>query len=164
MSKIQNEKLDFKIAFIAAQWHKDLVDIAVNSCRTELQALEVDVEKNTKLFKVPGSLEIPLISKLIIQNGSFDAVIAFGLVVDGGIYRHEFVAQTVLSGIMNVTLETKVPVLSVVLTPQKFDENNPEHIKFFRDHLVTKGAEAARSAVQAIQVAREITAKKSKDD
>lgn len=112
------------------------------------------MESNVKSFNVPGSLEIPLAAKLITQTGKWDAVIAFGLVVDGGIYRHEFVAQAVLNGIISVGLETGVPILSVVLTPQKFDEANPEHIDFLRRHLVTKGVEAARSAVQAMQVVR----------
>ena len=156
MIKNQNKQVDFKIALIAAEWHEDLVSVAVDSCSAELSKLGV-VEKNIKLFKVPGSLEIPLISKLIIQNGDFDAVIGFGLVVDGGIYRHEFVAQTVLNGLMKVTLETKVPVLSVVLTPQKFDEKNPDDIEFFRQHLVIKGNEAAQTAVKMINIVKELT-------
>ncbi|HSW48324.1 MAG TPA: 6,7-dimethyl-8-ribityllumazine synthase [Candidatus Saccharimonadales bacterium] len=163
MIKKENKKLDFKIAFVAASWHEDLVNVAVNSCKSELQELGVDTEKNIKLFNVPGSLEIPLVSKTIIQSGEFDAVIAFGLVVDGGIYRHEFVAQTVLDGIMKVSLETKTPVLSVVLTPQKFDETNSEHIKFFQKHLVIKGQEAARSAVQIIQVISDLRQQDKKD-
>ncbi len=163
MLKRQNAKqLDFRIALIAAQWHEDLVNVATSSCFSELLKLGVAANDNVKLFKVPGSLEIPLVSKLIIQSGDWDAVIAFGLVVDGGIYRHEFVAQTVLNGLMNVALETKVPILSTVLTPQKFDENNPKDIEFFRRHLITKGVEAARSAVQAIQMVRLL--KQTKDD
>jgi 6,7-dimethyl-8-ribityllumazine synthase len=149
----KNNTLNFRVAFIAAQWHAELVGVATDSCSSELTSLGVDVEKNVTVFTVPGSLEIPLLAKLIVQKGGWDAVIAFGLVVDGGIYRHEFVAQAVLNGMMNVSLETKVPILSTVLTPQKFDENNAEDIAFFRKHLIIKGAEAARSAVQIMQLA-----------
>ena len=152
----KSQMLNAKIAIVVAQWHEDLVTIAVNSCSAELSKLGVAVERNVKTFKVPGSLEIPLISKLIIPTGQWDAVIAFGLVVDGGIYRHEFVAQTVLDGMMKVALETKVPILSAVLTPQKFDESNRKDIEFFQKHLVKKGAEVARSAVETIQVARDL--------
>ncbi len=154
MTNKQSKPLDFRIALIAARWHAELVTVATNSCYSELLDLGIDAKSNVKIFNVPGSLEIPLASKLIIQTGGWDAVIAFGLVVDGGIYRHEFVAQTVLNGIMSVTLETKTPVISAVLTPQQFDENDNEQIEFFQKHLSMKGAEAARSAVQTIQAAQ----------
>lgn len=159
MTYKENKQLDYKIAFIAAEWHKDLVNVATSSCKSELSRLGVDVENNIELFNVPGSLEIPLVSKLLVRKGNWDAVIAFGLVVDGGIYRHEFVAQTVLNGMMNVALDTEIPVLSVVLTPQKFDENNKDDIEFFRKHLVTKGIEAARAAIKTIQVTKSLKTK-----
>jgi len=152
-----------KIAMVAASWHEDLVNIATSSCLEELSKLGIDTKNNVTLFKVPGSLEIPFVAKQIIQNGRWDGVIAFGLVVDGGIYRHEFVAQTVLDGLMRVGLDTNVPVFSAVLTPQKFDENNPKDIEFFRNHLVIKGAEVARSAVKTIQLTQTIS-KKTKND
>ena len=155
-NKKTTKQLDFRVALIAAQWHKDLVTIAVNSCSTELAKLGLDYDTNCKLFAVPGSLEIPLTAKLLAETGDWDAVIAFGLVVDGSIYRHEFVAQTVLDGIIHVSLETNIPVLSVVLTPQQFDEQNIEHIKFFSQHLITKGIEAAHAAIQTMQLTRSL--------
>lgn len=153
MTKSQDTN-KYKIAFIAAGWHEELVNVATSSCYEELSKLGMAVKTNVQLFKVPGSLEIPLTAKLLAKTGSWDAVIAFGLVVDGGIYRHEFVAQSVLTGIMNVALETEVPILSAVLTPQKFDEHDAKQVEFFRKHLVIKGVEAARAAVQTIQLTR----------
>ena len=45
--------------------------------------------------------------------------------VDGGIYRHEFVADTVIKALMDVQLRTEVPIFSAVLTPQQFHESMP---------------------------------------
>jgi 6,7-dimethyl-8-ribityllumazine synthase len=70
-------------------------------------------------------------------------IIAGGFVVNGGIYRHEFVADAVISGLMRVQLDTKVPVISAVLTPQNFHEHD-EH------HFVVKGAEAAAACAATI--------------
>ncbi len=70
--------------------------------------------------------------------------------MDGGIYRHDFVAGTVLDGLMRVQLDTNVPVLSAVLTPHNFQESEA-HIRFFEDHFVIKGQEAARAASQILQ-------------
>ena len=72
--------------------------------------------------------------------------------VDGGIYRHDFVASTVLDGMMRVSLDTGVPVLSAVLTPHHFQESEA-HIRFFADHFVIKGKEAA-SAARSLLAAR----------
>ena len=66
--------------------------------------------------------------------------------VNGGIYRHGFVAQSVVDGLMRVGLDTRVPVLSVSLTPhqyQKTDHNN----SIFRNRFREKGREAAVAAL-----------------
>src|ERR1700736_4732933 len=68
-------------------------------------------------FDVPGSLEIPLHALLLAESGRYAAIAAAGFVVNGGIYRHEFVADAVIQGLMRVQLDTKVPVISAVLTP-----------------------------------------------
>jgi 6,7-dimethyl-8-ribityllumazine synthase len=65
---------------------------------------------------------MPLIAKELAKTGKYDAVVCAAFVVDGGIYRHDFVAQTVVEALMNVGLETGVPVLSVSLTPHHFLE------------------------------------------
>ena len=81
-------------------------------------------------------------------SGTYAAIVAAGLVVDGGIYRHEFVATAVISGLMNVQLETGVPLFSAVLTPQDFlGQGQPE---FFKAHFVTKGIEAAQACIGSI--------------
>lgn len=118
-----------KIAFIRAGWHSDLVEHASKSCADTLKEAhprDLCIEE----FEVPGSLEIPLFALKTIQRRQVDAVIGFGLVVDGGIYRHEFVAQSVLDGMMRVQLDTGVPVFSCVLTPQVFQETDAEHQRF----------------------------------
>jgi 6,7-dimethyl-8-ribityllumazine synthase len=76
-------------------------------------------------------------------------VVAAGFVVNGGIYRHEFVAQAVISGLMQVQLETEVPVMSAVLTPHHFHDHD-EHQKFYFDHFVVKGKEVATACAQTI--------------
>ena len=76
-------------------------------------------------------------------------MIAAALVVDGGIYRHEFVAQAVLNGLMQVGLETNVPVLSAVLTPHHF-HSHAEHQAFFEEHFRVKGREVAQACMSLV--------------
>jgi 6,7-dimethyl-8-ribityllumazine synthase len=143
-----------RIAFIQGAWHRDIV----NQCRLSFASEILDfgyAESDIDFFEVAGAFEIPLHAKLLANSGRYAAVVAAGLVVDGGIYRHEFVAQAVISGLMQVQLETGVPVLSAVLTPHHFHAGE-EHQKFFREHFEIKGAEAARACASTIRAVREL--------
>jgi 6,7-dimethyl-8-ribityllumazine synthase len=136
-------------AFIKARWHAEIVDQSLVGFQNQLQELGVDAGIDT--FDVPGAFEMPLLAQKLAATGKYDAVIASALVVDGGIYRHDFVAQAVVDGLMKAGMETGVPVLSVSLTPHHFQPSE-EHIAYFHAHFVKKGAEAANAAVQISQV------------
>jgi len=148
-----------RIAFVQACWHRSIVEHGRDGFLRELERLGVSCDR-VDVFEVPGSLEIPLHAKLLAKTGRYAAVVAAGFVVDGGIYRHEFVAQAVIDGLMSVQLETEVPVLSMVLTPQRFHEHD-EHVAFFTGHMTKKGAEAASACVHTIRGIETITASAS---
>jgi len=137
-----------RIAFVQACWHKEIVDRCRVSFTAEI-AKHGFGDGDIDFFEVPGSLEIPLHALLLAESGRYAAIVAAGFVVDGGIYRHEFVADAVISGLMRVQLDTRVPVISAVLTPQHFHEHD-EHRKFFYDHFVVKGAEAATACAATL--------------
>jgi 6,7-dimethyl-8-ribityllumazine synthase len=137
-----------RIAFVQSCWHKEIVDRCRDSFVAEIARVQIGKER-IDFFEVPGAFEIPLHAKLLARTGRYAAIVASGFVVDGGIYRHEFVADAVIAALMQVQLETEVPVISAVLTPQRFHEHD-EHRAFFRDHFVVKGAEAAAACAQTI--------------
>ncbi|WP_050526946.1 6,7-dimethyl-8-ribityllumazine synthase [Pseudorhodobacter aquimaris] len=140
-----------KIAFIKARWHAGIVDQALTGFADEMKA--AGQAADIVPFDVPGAFEMPLLAKRLAQKGGYDAVVCAALVVDGGLYRHDFVAAAVVTGLMDVQLETGVPVFSVSLTPHHFQPTD-EHISFFTQHFVKKGAEAAQAvlAVAAIDL------------
>lgn len=129
-----------RYAFIKANWHSDIVDQALKGFQELIPADQIDV------FDVPGAFEMPLLAKKLAQSGKYGAIAAAALVVDGGIYRHDFVAQAVVTGLMQAGMETGVPVLSVSLTPHHFQEGE-YHKAIFFEHFVKKGREAAQAAL-----------------
>ena len=145
-----------RIAFISAAWHTDIVVRARDAFLAEAARLGQSA-KTIDLYDVPGAFEIPLHAQMLARTGQYDAIVACAIVVDGGIYRHEFVAHAVIDGLMRVQLDTGVPVLSAVLTPKDFHEHG-DHLKFFSDHFVKKGAEAARACVASIAALRNLKA------
>ncbi|MDH6195481.1 6,7-dimethyl-8-ribityllumazine synthase [Mycobacterium frederiksbergense] len=137
-----------QIAFVQATWHRNIVDKARQGF-TEQIGTHGFAADTLEYFEVPGAFEIPLTAKRLALTGRYRAIVAAGLVVDGGIYRHEFVASAVIDGLMRVQLDTDVPVFSVVLTPHHFHEHD-EHVGYFTEHFVKKGAEAANAVAATL--------------
>ena len=143
-----------RVAFIQASWHKEIVDQSRKGFLAEMLEQGYQ-ESDIDFFEVGGAFEIPLHAKLLAKTGRYAGIVGAALVVDGGIYRHDFVAQSVVSGLMQVQLDTEVPVFSVSLTPHHFHAGE-EHQKFFFDHFVHKGQEAAKTCVDTLQKIRDI--------
>ena len=131
-----------KIAFIKAQWHADIVGQVLKGFEADMAAKGCKVA--ISVYDVPGAFEMPLLAKKLGETGRFDAIVAAALVVNGGIYRHEFVAQAVVTGLMDAQMATGVPTFSVSLTPHHFHDSEVHH-DFYFDHFVKKGAEAANA-------------------
>ncbi len=130
-----------RYAFVKAGWHADIVDQALVGFLQKIPSEQVEV------FDVPGAFEMPLLARDLAKSGKYDAVIAAAFVVDGGIYRHDFVAQAVVNGLMQAGMESGVPVLSVSLTPHQYQETE-HHNAIYKEHFVIKGQEAAEAALK----------------
>lgn len=148
-----NQTQKSKIAFIQASWHPEIVEQSYLGFEFGLangaSVIGNSAKDQIDRFYVPGSLEIPLQAQLLAKTGKYSIIVAAGLIVDGGIYRHDFVAKTVLDGMMQVQLTAEIPILSLVLTPHQFQETE-DHIAFFSQHFYKKGAEAAQACIETL--------------
>ncbi len=136
-----------RVAFVQSCWHRDVVGEARIAFLTEIEARHIPREK-VDIFEVPGSFEIPLHVQLLAKTRRYTAIVAAGLVVDGGVYD-EFIADTVIRALMDVQLRTEVPVFSAVLTTRQFHETQA-HVEFFRRHFATKGGEVAAACADTL--------------
>jgi 6,7-dimethyl-8-ribityllumazine synthase len=135
-----------RVAFVQSSWHREVVEECRIAFLAEIEARHIT---NIDVFEVPGSFEIPLHAQILAKTRRYTAIVAAGLVVDGGIYRHEFVADTVIKALMDVQLRTEVPMFSAVLTPQQFHETEV-HYDFFRKHFAIKGIEVAEACAKTL--------------
>ncbi|NSX55561.1 6,7-dimethyl-8-ribityllumazine synthase [Parasulfitobacter algicola] len=140
-----------RYAFIKARWHADIVDQALIGFKQIIPSNQIDV------FDVPGAFELPLLARRLAKSGQYDAIAAAAFVVDGGIYRHDFVAQAVVNGLMQAGLEADVPILSVSLTPHNFHDTE-HHTSIYRQHFVLKGREAGEAALAFAKTLRSLAA------
>src|SRR5450432_866029 len=137
-----------RVAFVQSAWHREVVEECRMAFLQEIEARGI-APGHIDLFDVPGSFEIPLHAQRLAKTRRYTAIVAAGLVVDGGIYRHEFVADTVIKALMDVQLRTEVPIFSAVLTPQQFHES-AVHVDFFRKHFAIKGVEVAEACANTL--------------
>ena len=145
-----------RFAICVARFYEDLAARLLEGAQGALVEggfgdAEVDI------FDVPGAYEIPLHAKTLAGTGRYAAILGTAFVVNGGIYRHEFVASAVIDGMMNAQLSTGVPVLSAVLTPHNYHDS-AEHHRFFFEHFTVKGKEAARACVEILAAREKIAA------
>ena len=138
-----------RIAFVQSLWHREIVDEA-HAGFLDAMGEKGFAAHQIDRFEVPGAFEIPLHAQSLARTGRYAAVVAAGFVVDGGVYRHDFVAETVISALMQVQLATETPIFSVVLTPHHFHEH-AVHRDFFHSHVRVKGAEAAEACVLTLE-------------
>ena len=134
-----------KIAIVKAGWHAEIGHAFAQSCVNHLETEGLTVTE----YEVPDVVEIPLFTQKLIATGTVDMVIVTGLIVDHGVYRHDFVAATVLDATMKIQLDSGTPIIYGILTPQDFMSDGRE--TFFRSHFVQKGIEAANACLVTIR-------------
>ncbi len=145
---------EMRVALLQAKWFSEIVGEARKTFISTMDDLS-DGKAVVDLYDIPGALEAPLLAKKLAKTGKYDVIAVVAFVTDGGVYRHEFVADAVISGMMQVQLETEVPVISASLTPHNY-HNAPEQFDFFFGHFAKKGAEAAEACYMTVENLRNI--------
>ena len=104
-----------RIGIVVSEWNDRITDSLLNGAKECL--LEHGItEENILVRHVPGSFELPLGAKWILENISVDAVICIGCIIQGETRHFDFIAQAVADGIMKVGLKFSKPVIFSVLT------------------------------------------------
>jgi 6,7-dimethyl-8-ribityllumazine synthase len=136
---------------VAAQWHEKVMDGLVDGA---LRALtELGITEPT-LLRVPGSFELPVVAKVLAQRG-YDAVVALGVVIRGGTPHFDYVCEGVTQGLVQVSVETGVPVGFGVLTCDT-EEQALDRAGLPGSHE-DKGHEAVTAAVSTAATLRSVS-------
>lgn len=137
-----------RVAVVASRFNEDFCERLLAGALAELAALNVAAADVTTL-RVPGALEIPMALQWLAQTSRYDALIALGVVIRGETYHFDLVANESSRGVMEVQLETGVPVANAIITT----ENEAQ-----AEARIGKGAEAARVAVEMARLRTRIAA------
>lgn len=104
------------------------------------------------IVRVPGAFEMPLVLEKLAAKGGYDAIVALGAVIRGGTPHFDFVAGECVKGMAQVTLKYQVPIAFGVLTVDTIEQA----IERAGTKAGNKGAEAAMSAIEMVNVLRQI--------
>jgi len=136
-----------RIGIAVARFNADVADGLLSSCTTALAKLGVKND-DIKIVNVPGALELPLVLQKMAQSSRFDALIALGAVIRGETHHFEIVANESAGGIMQVTLDSGVPVANGVLTTDDDDQAEAR--------MAQKGGDCAAVAVEMANLLKQL--------
>ena len=113
-NEIAHSAKGFRFAVVASRWNDSLVSRLVDGALDALKELSADAEA-IKIYRVPGSFEIPLCAMKAAQSGKFDAVICLGVIIRGDTPHFDYIAAETSRGINEVGLRTGVPTMFGVM-------------------------------------------------
>ena len=134
-----------RIGIVMSRFNKDICEGLLSACQTELVRMKVT---DVLLVSVPGALEHPLALQKMALSEKFDALIAIGAVVRGDTYHFEIVANESSRGILDVQLQTGVPIANAILT---VDTEEQAHAR-----MHDKGRDAAQVAVEMSNLLKQL--------
>ena len=133
------------VGIVMSRFNPDICEGLLAACVGELRQLGVD-DANISIATVAGALEIPLTLQTMAQSDRFDALVALGAVIRGETYHFEVVSNDSCRAVMEVQLDTGVPVANGILTCEDDDQALAR--------MQEKGSDCARTAVEMANLLR----------
>ena len=136
------------IGIVQARFNESITDALASACLQELQALGVN-PRHIDHVRVPGALEVPVALQAMAERDRYDALIALGAVIRGETYHFEVVSNDSCRAVMEVQLDTGVPVANGILTCEDDDQALAR--------MAQKGADCAQAAVEMANLLKALT-------
>ena len=139
-----------KVGVVMSRFNQDVCEGLLSACIAQLKELGV-ADADISVATVPGALEIPPVLQRLAQTGRYNALVALGAVIRGETYHFEVVSNDACRAIMEVQLDTGVPIANGVLTTEDDDQ------AIARMH--EKGSDCAKAAVEMANLHAAIAAR-----
>ena len=135
------------IVIIKSEFNKEIVEGLLEGCKRALREQEIEI------ITVPGAFELPSAAKKFCElkkhgtpYNKYKAVITLGCIIKGDTDHYDYICQAVANGIMDISIQSSVPVLFGVLTCQ----NAELAFERSRDDDSNKGYEVGLAALELI--------------
>jgi 6,7-dimethyl-8-ribityllumazine synthase len=142
-----------RLGIVAARFNETVVRSLVGGALDAARRLGV-ADDAVEVVWVPGAFEVPLVARALADSGRVDAVVCLGAVVRGDTPHFEYVAGPTASAVASVGHDTGVPVIFGVLTTNTAEQAQARA----GGHVGNKGADAAMTAIETVNVLRAVRA------
>lgn len=142
---------DARIALVVSRFNSFVVESLLEGAIDCLKRHGAE-DQSLQIVRIPGAFEMPLAVKRVVASKKYDAVIALGAVIRGGTPHFEYVAGECTKGLAQVSMEYDIPVSFGVLTVDSIEQA----IERAGTKAGNKGAEAAMSAIEMVNLLRQI--------
>lgn len=137
------------IAVVASAYHQEYMEGLLMHFQKELDQIAPHTEVH--IHHVPGCFEIPVLVQEVAMRGGVDAIVAFGVLLEGQTAHATLISTAVTNAIMDCTLRYRIPVVHEVLVVA---DSAQAQARCLQPEL-NRGIEAARAAVRIIEALAE---------
>ncbi len=134
-----------KVAIVVSRFNEFVTERLVKEAVEEL--IQNGVEKNDiDVYKVPGSFEIPVVIKRLLEKKKYHGILALGAVIRGDTPHFEYVAGEITRGIGRLTLDYGIPIAFGIITADTMDDA----IERAGGKKGNKGRDSARALLETL--------------
>jgi 6,7-dimethyl-8-ribityllumazine synthase len=134
-----------RVGIVRSRFNEKIGVAMLEACRRRLADLRVTA---LTVVSVPGALEAPLALQKLAGTEKYDALIALGAVIRGETHHFEVVANESASGLMQVQLDSGIPVANGILTTDTEEQA--------KSRAAQKGKDCADVAVEMANLGKNI--------
>ena len=154
MGKVFEGKLDGKdlrVGVVVSRFNNLITERLLEGAMDRLTRSNV-ADSAIDICRVPGAFEVPRAAKVMAETERYDGIIALSAVIRGATPHFEYVAAEVSKGLATLSLDSPVPVAFGVITADTVEQA----IERAGTKAGNKGAQAAESLIEMVNVLREI--------
>ncbi len=110
---------NLRIAVLVARFNDLVTGKLLSGCLDCLSRHGLDISENSPqldIVWVPGSFELPMVTKALAKTGRYQVIITLGAVIRGDTPHFDVVVNETSKGVAAVSRETGIPVIFGVLT------------------------------------------------
>lgn len=138
------------LAIVSTRWNEEIVRLLEQGALDCIERSGGD-RSSVALIRCPGAFELPLTLQTLAESMRYDGLIALGAVIRGETPHFDFVADGATTGIMNVMLETGIPIGFGLLTVDDLDQARARAA----EGESNKGWEAAATTIEMCSILRD---------
>ena len=132
----------YKFLIVASTFYPKITEGLLNGAVTELKRLNFKYD----LFRVNGSLEIPVQISILLKRKKYDAVIAVGCIIKGQTDHYEFIANAITNSLLSISVENRIPISNTILTCSSVKQANERSSK-----KLNRAREAVLAAISVLK-------------